>query len=88
MNDNKRRLHTEEVAQLFSVPDLWEMDLNYLTHHAYMQADELFAFFVHELELWNRKVRNREVKPFYHSELKRNLFVLSSLKIICLKKPT
>jgi hypothetical protein len=76
------------VAQLFSAPDLSEFDLNQLSHHAYMQTDEMFAFFVHQLELWNSKVRNKEVKPFYQAELKRNLFVLSSLKIICLKKPT
>lgn len=52
-----------------------------------MLTNDMFTFFVHELEKWNKKVRNSEVKPFYHAELNRNMFLLSSLKIICLKKP-
>ena len=51
-----------------------------------MLSNDMFTFFVHELEKWNKKIRNKEVKPFYHAELSRNMFLLSSLKIIRLKK--
>lgn len=87
IDQNHRQLRIEEIKHLFTAPSLSEIDTAELKCHPFMLSNGLFTFFVHELEKWNKKIRNREITPFFYAELNRNTFVYSSLKLIILKKP-